>query len=68
VALIRPGSVTHGVNFEQRYVDLTFSAGAGFLSVTAPADGRVAPPGWYMLFLVNRAGVPSLASWIRLGV
>ncbi|MFN2589492.1 MAG: galactose oxidase-like domain-containing protein, partial [Actinomycetota bacterium] len=46
VALIRPSAVTHGDNFDQRYVDLSFSAGAAAVEATAPASGAVAPPGY----------------------
>lgn len=70
VALLRAGSVTHSVNFEQRYVALTFTAGSagdGQLSISAPAGGTIAPPGWYMLFLVNDGGVPSVAAWVHVG-
>jgi len=70
VALLRPGSATHSVNFEQRYVALTFAAGSagdGQLSVQAPSGGTIAPPGWYMLFLVNDGGVPSVAAWVHVG-
>jgi hypothetical protein len=47
-------------------VPLTFSAETGGLTVSAPASGAVAPPGWYMLFLIDDAGVPSVAKWIRI--
>jgi hypothetical protein len=68
VSLIRPGVTTHSFNNEQRLVDLTFqvAAGGGALDVTVPVTGNIAPPGWYMLFLVNNAGVPSMAHWIHL--
>jgi galactose oxidase-like protein/glyoxal oxidase-like protein len=66
VALVRAGSVTHGVDFDQRYVPLAFNASGGSLSVTSPANGRMAPPGWYMLFLVSTTGIPSVASWVHL--
>ena len=65
VELIRPGSVTHGVSFDQRSVDLRFSTGTGSLDVEAPASGRVAPPGWYMVFIL-RNGVPSVARWMHI--
>src|SRR6185503_17890620 len=68
VALVRAGSSTHAFNFEQRLVDLTFTAAGGALTVTAPPNGNVAPPGYYMLFLINQAGVPSQAAWVRLAV
>jgi hypothetical protein len=65
VALVKAGSVTHSNNFDQRYVDCTFTAGSASLSATAPPDSNHAPPGWYMLFLVNSGGVPSVASWVQ---
>ena len=67
VVLIRPGSVTHSTDFEQRYVNLPFTAGSGVLNVTSPPNANHAPPGWYMLFIVNTDGVPSIASWVRVG-
>ena len=67
VALVRPDSVTHSVNFDQRYVDLSFSAGAGTITATSPPTANHAPPGPYMLFLVSSAGVPSVASWVTVG-
>jgi hypothetical protein len=66
VVLMRPGSNTHAFDFEQRLVELSFTRGAGFLTVTSPPDANVAPPGYYMLFLVNTAGVPSVARFIQL--
>jgi len=66
VVLMRPGAVTHGFNQPQRYVGCNFTVAAGALTVTSPPDGDVAPPGWYMLFIVNSGRVPSVARWIRL--
>ncbi len=66
VALMRPGSSTHAFNFEQRLVNLAFTAGSGALTLTAPPTASIAPPGYYMLFLINRAGVPSVAVWVQL--
>jgi galactose oxidase-like protein/Kelch motif protein len=67
VAMIRAGSVTHAIDFEQRYVPLEFARGSGQLTATTPANGNVAPPGWYMLVIKNAAGAPSAATWIRIG-
>jgi hypothetical protein len=66
VALVRPGSVTHGFNEDQRYVPLTFQVTPGGLTVQAPANANLAPAGYYMLFIVNTAGVPSVASFVRI--
>jgi Domain of unknown function (DUF1929) len=66
VVLIRLPSVTHTLNFDQRRVVLDFAATSGTnLSVSAPADGRVCPPGHYMLFVLNTAGVPSVAKIVK---
>jgi hypothetical protein len=65
VSLIRFGGVTHGINMSQRFLPLTFSAGSGSLTVTAPVNANLAPPGYYMLFLVNSSGVPSKASIVH---
>ena len=66
VALLRLGSVTHAFNENQRYVPLTFTSSAGSLNVTAPANANLAPPGHYMLFLVNSNGVPSVATFVQM--
>jgi hypothetical protein len=64
VGLLRLGAVTHSVDMDQRYVPLSFSPGAGVLNVTGPANPNIAPPGVYMLFLVNHEGVPSVAKMV----
>jgi hypothetical protein len=65
VRWIRLGSVTHAFDANQRANTLTFSRGAGLVRVTAPASARRAPPGHYLLFLLNRNGVPSLGRVVR---
>ena len=45
---------------------LSFTRSAGALSVQAPANANLAPPGYYMLFIVNSAGVPSVAKFVRI--
>ena len=66
VALVRAGATTHATNFEQRYLNLAFTRGSGALTVTAPRSAKRAPPGYYMLFLLDSRGVPAVASFIRL--
>lgn len=61
VVLIRTGAVTHAFDQNTRYVPVSFQQTTGGLTVTAPANGNIASPGYYMLFLVNSAGVPSIA-------
>ena len=65
VALIRNGSMTHAFDENQRFLSLSFTKGSGKLTVTAPASGNIAPPGTYMLFIVNGSGVPSVGAFVR---
>jgi hypothetical protein len=62
---IRLGAVTHAFNSGQHINHLPFSRTATGLQVAPPADPNLAPPGDYMLFLINRDGVPSVAHFIR---
>ena len=66
VSLIRPAAVTHSFDQSARRVSLPFTVSNGTLNVQAPANGGDAPPGPYMLFIVNSNGVPSVASWVNL--
>jgi Concanavalin A-like lectin/glucanases superfamily/Domain of unknown function (DUF1929)/IPT/TIG domain/Bacterial Ig domain len=66
VSLIALGAVTHAFNQNQRFVPLAFEVVGGSLNVHAPVDGNTAPPGPYMLFLVDTTGVPSVAAMVRL--
>jgi hypothetical protein len=69
VTLISLGSVTHAFNMNQTFNNLRFSVtstGDG-LNVITPASGSIAPPGPYMLFLLNSSGVPSLGSVMTVG-
>ena len=65
VVLVRPGSPTHTFDMEQRMVGLSFSVNGTTLTVSGPPDARIAPPGYYMLFILNRQGVPSVAKFLQ---
>jgi hypothetical protein len=65
VALIRPAAVTHSFDEDQRFVPLTFVRNGGSLTIQSPANANLAPPGYYMLFIVNSNGVPSTAAWVQ---
>jgi hypothetical protein len=65
VTLVRLSSVTHSFNMDQRINRLAFSAAAGGLNVTAPTSANLSPPGYYMLFILNGSGVPSVARIVR---
>lgn len=65
VRWIRLGSVTHAFDMSQRANTLTFSATGDGVDVIAPANANLAPPGYYLLFILNRNGVPSLGKVIK---
>ncbi|MBK6875739.1 MAG: DUF1929 domain-containing protein [Ignavibacteria bacterium] len=76
VCLMKLGSVTHGNNMDQRYVELDFEPGSGGVyTVHAPADAYLAPPGYYMLFVLKDKSesvsalskIPSYGHIVKLG-
>jgi len=66
VSLIALGSVTHAFDMNQRFMWLTFTRSGSNLAVKAPPSPNIAPPGYYMLFILNAAEVPSKARIVRL--
>src|SRR5262249_4730466 len=66
-ALIRAGAATHAFDMDQRMIGLNYTVDAAnnAILLNAPANGNLAPPGYYMLFLLNSAGVPSVANFVR---
>jgi chitodextrinase len=65
VNLIGLGSVTHSFNTNQRFIPLSFSQVSGGLDIIAPVDANLAPPGYYMLFILDGNGVPSIAKILK---
>jgi hypothetical protein len=65
VRWIRLGSVTHAFDAGARANKLNFQVGAGSVEVTAPSGPRLAPPGHYLLFILNRNGVPSAGKVVQ---
>ncbi len=66
VSLIALGSTTHAFDANQRFMWLDFATTSGGLAVRAPAGRTLAPPGWYMLFILDGNDVPSKAKVVRL--
>jgi hypothetical protein len=66
--LVRPGSSTHASNMEQRLIVLCSGgcSSSNQMTLNTPPNGSIAPPGYYMLFLIDSAGVPSKAAFIQL--
>jgi YVTN family beta-propeller protein len=68
VVLIKTGSVTHSWNMEQRFIELTYTRNGNDLTVQAPTRAGDAPPGYYMVFVLDTAGVPSVARMVSMNV
>jgi hypothetical protein len=68
VVMVRNGSTTHSFNMGQRFVELAYSSHGNQLLVNAPSRAADAPPGFYMLFALDAAGVPSEAKMVRVNV
>ncbi len=64
--LMAPGATTHADEMNARHVELAVTPTSGGFTATAPAS-RVAPPGYYMLFVLTPDGIPSVAKWVHLG-
>ena len=67
VSLIRLGTTTHTMNNDQRFQWLSFKANKASLDVRAPDISPDNPSGYYMLFVLNSQGVPSVGRIVRLG-
>ncbi len=66
VTWIRLSTVTHSFNQGQRFNKLEFTSDGTKLAITAPANRNVCPPGHYMLFVLSKEKVPSVARIIRI--
>lgn len=65
--LIRPEAVTHSSDPNQRLVDLPMTVNGNTIGLNLTSNPNLAPPGWYMLFVVGTNGVPSVAKWVKVG-
>jgi hypothetical protein len=65
VTLIGLTTTTHAFNMGQHFSSLPFTVLSGALQATLPANPTLLPPGYYMLFIVNTGGVPSISSMIQ---
>jgi YVTN family beta-propeller protein len=68
VTMVKTGSVTHGWNMDQRFVDLPFNTDGNQLNVQVPARASDVPPGMWMVFVIDDLGVPSEAKMVRVNV
>jgi hypothetical protein len=62
---ISPAATTHTFNQNQRFNRLSFTQTAGGLNVTPPSNANIAAPGYYMLFLIDSTGIPSVGTFVN---
>jgi hypothetical protein len=65
VRLMHPSAVTHVTDVQQRSIAVTFKRERGALKLTIPTNSGLIPSGYYMLFVDNSKGVPSVAKWVH---
>ena len=68
VTLVKTGSATHSVNMDQRFIELAFTQSSTTSFVQAPESADDAPPGYYLLFVIDDVGVPSVAKIMRVNI
>ncbi len=66
VTWVRLMSTTHAFDMNQRFVNLSFTRQATSLAVKAPSVKNRVPPGHYMMFVIDAAGVPSIARIVQI--
>src|SRR5262249_4247947 len=70
--LVRPGSTTHAFDMDQRLIGLCGSSpqpsctSSGTLNLTSPPNSNIAPPGYYMFFLLDSRAAPSVQKFVQL--
>jgi hypothetical protein len=66
VALVRPAATTHDNDMDERYVPLVFNIQTGAITAQTPKSANYAPPGYYMVVIVNTSGVPSVMPFVQI--
>lgn len=64
--LVAPAATTHGNDMHQRVIKLQAQQLSNGLNVTVPASSALVPPGNYMLFVMDSAGIPSVAKFVQI--
>ena len=67
VSLIKPSSTTHNNNMDQRCVILPIvDKTSNSLKISSPKNNTFAPPGYYMLFILDGKDIPSEGKFVKL--
>lgn len=63
--LVAPGAATHGNDMHQRAIRLAVVLRSASLTATVPDSAATVPSGYYMLFVLDSVGIPSVAKFVR---
>lgn len=63
--LVAPAAVTHGNDMHQRAIKLAVQPRLNGLTASVPASSALVPPGYYMLFVMDKAGIPSVSKFVH---
>ena len=67
VSLVKTSAMTHHYNTDQRLIWLQINGTTGSsITVKAPINNKLAPPGYYLIHVLNGAGVPSIGTYIKI--
>ena len=67
VTIIKSSSVTHSLNTDQRCIELEIlGTKKNYLTVRMPNSANFAPPGYYMIFILDKDETPSKSKFIQL--
>ncbi|KIP07197.1 hypothetical protein PHLGIDRAFT_513029 [Phlebiopsis gigantea 11061_1 CR5-6] len=66
VSLIAATSSTHGNAMDARTLFPEFSCNGNQCTITAPPNNKVAPPGWFQMWILD-GPTPSHSQWVRIG-
>jgi hypothetical protein len=64
--LMHPSAVTHVTDVQQRSIALGIKREQGSVALTVPTGSGLVPSGWYMVFVDNQVGTPSVARWVHI--
>ena len=64
--LVAPAETTHGNELYQRFIKVQTQQLSNSLNVIIPASSALVPPRHYMLFVINLAGIPSVAKFVQM--
>ena len=64
--LVAPAATTHGNDMHQRVIKLAVQTRLNGLNATVPTSNALVPPGYYMLFVMDSAGIPSISKFVHI--